>query len=51
MLHPVPLLCSFRIVETVQAAYQISGDPANTLKRYALTDQFLLALHLYPHTA
>ena len=51
MLHPIPLLCSLRIVETVQAAYQISGDPADALKRHALTNQFFLALHLYPHTA
>ena len=51
MLHPIPLLCSLRVVETIQAAHQISGDPADTLKRHALTDQFFLALHLYPHTA
>ena len=51
MLHPVPLLRSLGVVETVQAAYKISGDPAYALKRYALADQFFLALHFYPHTA
>ena len=51
MLYPVPLLRSLGVVETVQAAHQISGDPADTLKRHALADQLFLALHLYPHTA
>src|SRR5699024_6300965 len=36
VLHPVPLLGSLGVVEAVQGAHQVTGDPANPFKGHVI---------------
>ena len=45
MLYPVLFLGAFGVIETVQGAYQIAGDAADTLKAYAFAYQNVVFSH------
>ena len=46
MLHPIPLFRPFGVVEPIQGAHQVTGDPADPLKADAFTnhDFFFIVL-------
>lgn len=48
MLHPIPLLCPFCVVPGRQGAYEVPGDPANTLELYALAELSVFFVHIEP---